>query len=188
MRVSTTQRRSSHGACVPPCSTLGPTSSLKAQVTMAAAGATKFQWVKILPLSDAPAPGTTKSVFAADLDLCIAADDAGLLYVVGNKCPPANQPLSFSAVVNKCVKDPVLGTKIDLETGGIVDWCPSLLGKLLTPLVGPEPENGGVPAYKVRSTGGNLEAYLDVTAKSEFEKNYWKGILDAKGKADGEYF
>lgn len=155
---------------------------------MAAAPKEQFKWVKILPISEAPAPGTCTSAFAADLDLCVAADASGLLYVVGNKCPPANQPLSFSPVVDKCVKDPIFGTKIDLETGGIVDWCPSLLGKLLGPILGPEPENGGVFAYKVRSSGGFLEAYIDVTAKTEFEKNYWRGILDAQGKVDGGYY
>lgn len=56
---------------------------------------------------------------------------------------------SFPQVVNGCIKDPVLGTKIDIETGDVVDWCPSLLGKLLSPILGPEPENAGVNVFKV---------------------------------------
>jgi len=58
----------------------------------------KFEWVPVVPLKEAPEPGTAKSFFVTDLDLCVAADDKGLLYVLGNKCPPANQPLSFSLV------------------------------------------------------------------------------------------
>jgi len=52
-------------------------------------------------------------------------------------------------VVNKCLKDPVLGTKIDIETGDVIEWCPSLLGKLLSPILGPEPKNAGVNVFKV---------------------------------------
>lgn len=148
----------------------------------------KFDWVPILSISEAPAPGTAKSVFTSDLDLCVAADENGLLYVLGNKCPPANQPLSFSTVSNNIIKDPVLGTKIDIETGDVVQWCPSLLGKLLGPILGPKPENAGVPTFKVRSKNGQLEAYVQVNAKAAFESSYWKGVLDAQGKADGGYF
>ncbi|CAM9304870.1 unnamed protein product [Hapterophycus canaliculatus] len=147
-----------------------------------------FEWVPVVPIDEAPSPGTAKSVFVSDLDLCVAADEKGLLYVLGNKCPPANQPLSFSLVVNGCIKDPVLGTKIDVETGDVVDWCPSLLGKLLGPILGPEPENAGVNVFKVRSKKGILEAYLNVNAKAEYESAYWTGILDAQGKADGGYY
>lgn len=52
-------------------------------------------------------------------------------------------------VVNNCLKDPVLGTKINIETGDVVEWCPSLLGKLLSPILGPEPANAGVNVFKV---------------------------------------
>lgn len=53
-------------------------------------------------------------------------------------------------VVNGIIKDPVLGTKIDIETGDVVEWCPSFLGKLLSPILGAEPENAGVNVFKVR--------------------------------------
>lgn len=119
------------------------------QVTMAAGQGPKLDWVNVVSIDNAPAPGMAKSVFVADLDLCVAADSSGLLYVIGNKCPPANQPLSFSKVVDKTIKDPVLGTVVDLETGDVLDWCPSLLGKLLGPLLGPAPPNAGVVPYKV---------------------------------------
>ena len=35
---------------------------------------------------------------------------------------------------------------------------------------------------QVRESGGFVEVLLDVDAKAEFEKKYWKGILDAQGK------
>lgn len=79
---------------------------------MAGKPQTKFEWVPVVPINEAPSPGTAKSVFVADLDLCVAADEAGLLYVLGNKCPPANQPLSFSLVrqrLMKCVRNPFKG-------------------------------------------------------------------------------
>lgn len=152
------------------------------------AAKSKEMWVPVTPISASPEPGTAKSVYVAGLDLCIAADEKGLLYVLGNKCPPANQPLSFSLVYNNIIKDPVLGTKINIETGDVVEWCPSLLGKLLSPLLGPEPEDAGVQVFKVRSKGGNLEAFINVNAKAEYENDYWTGILDAQGKADGGYY
>ena len=41
---------------------------------------------------------------------------------------------------------------------------------------------------QVREQGGYIEVLVDVNAKAEFEKKYWKGILDAQGKADGGYY
>lgn len=112
-----------------------------------------LQWVPVLPLDEAPTPGTTKAVFIADLDLCIAADAQGLLFVLGNKCPPTNQPLSFGTVSGNYLKDPVLGTKVDIETGEALEWCPSILGKLLRPILGPKPDGPVVPTFKVNRRG-----------------------------------
>lgn len=39
-----------------------------------------------------------------------------------------------------------------------------------------------VDTAQVREQGGFVEVLLDVDAKTEFEKKYWKGILDAQGK------
>lgn len=116
---------------------------------MAAKAAQGFQWVPIFSLDEAPTPGTTKAVFVADLDLCVAADAQGLLFVLGNKCPPTNQPLSFGTVTGNYLKDPVLGTKVDIETGEAIEWCPSILGKLLGPILGPKPDGPVVPTFKV---------------------------------------
>ena len=42
--------------------------------------------------------------------------------------------------------------------------------------------------FQVRSQKGNLEVYVDVNARAEYESKYWTGILDAQGKADGGYY
>ncbi len=96
--------------------------------------------------------------------LLVLRASAALSSALGFTCPLHN-PLSLMAfgcvsrshtdailveqVVNQCLKDPVLGTKIDIETGDVVEWCPSLLGRLLSPILGPEPENAGVNVFKV---------------------------------------
>lgn len=148
----------------------------------------KLQWVPLLPVAEVPARGTAKSIVVSDLDLCVAVSNSGALHVIGNKCPPANQPLSFSPVEENIIKDPVLGTKIDIRTGDVIEWCPSVVGKLLSPILGAKPENAGVQVFKVRSKGKNLEVFINVAAKAEYESAYWTGILDAQGKADGEYY
>ena len=51
-----------------------------------------------------------------------------------------------------------------------------------------EGPRGLVGATQVREQGGFVEILLDVDAKADFEKAYWKGILDAQGKADGGYY
>ena len=38
------------------------------------------------------------------------------------------------------------------------------------------------PYRQVREQGGFIEVLLDVDAKTDFEKKYWKGVLDAQGK------
>lgn len=92
------------------------------QVTMVAAKKQQqaSEWVPVIPIDNAPSPGTAKSVFVADLDLCVAADEKGLLYVLGNKCPPANQPLSFSLVSHAVV---------DIIAGWVAVVCDTTVGK-----------------------------------------------------------
>jgi len=33
-----------------------------------------------------------------------------------------------------------------------------------------------------------IEVLVDADAKADFEKRYWKGVLDASGKANGGYY
>ena len=74
-------------------------------------------------------------------------------------------------VVNGVIKDPVLGTKIDVETGDVVEWCPSFLGKLLSPILGPEPENAGVNVFKVRFQ--TLRCVSSVRLRSSDPCRFW---------------
>jgi hypothetical protein len=85
------------------------------------------------------------------------------------------------------LEDPQWGTKYSLVNGDVVGkWCPSppILGSLIGTVFPPR----GVWVPSVREQGGFIEVLIDMDAKSEFEKNYWKGILDAQGKTDGGYY
>lgn len=145
----------------------------------------KLQYVNVIPLKDLPKPGSATSGVAGGLAICIAVDPKGAVYALGDKCPPVNQPLSFGKVNADTIEDPVLGTKFSLKTGDVVGaWCPSGIGKLLGGLFEPV----GVPVYPVKQSGGFLQVQVDVNAKFNYEAGYWKGVLDAQGKADGKYY
>jgi len=144
-----------------------------------------MQYVPCLPIEDLPEPGKASSGVAAGLAICIAVDEKGKIYALGDKCPPVNQPLSFGKVVGTTIQDPVLGTKFSLSTGKVEgDWCPSGIGKVIGGLFEPV----GVPTFPVRKQGKNVEVQVDVNAKFAFESNYWSGVLDAQGKANGKYY
>ena len=143
------------------------------------------RYVPCIPLSELPKPGSATSGVAGGLAICVAVDQKGAVYALGDKCPPVNQPLSFGKVgTDGTIQDPVLGTKFSLKTGDVVEWCPSGLGKLIGGAFSPE----GVPTYPVKKSGKNLEVCVDVNAKFNFEANFWSGILDAQGKDDGKYY
>jgi len=85
------------------------------------------------------------------------------------------------------LKDPQWGTRYSLVNGAVVGkWCPS--PPILGGLIGSIFPQQGVWVPQVREQGGYIEVLVDVNAKAEFEKKYWKGILDAQGKADGGYY
>jgi nitrite reductase/ring-hydroxylating ferredoxin subunit len=142
------------------------------------------KYVPVLPLDQLPKPGSATSGVAGGLAICIAVDQKGSVYALGDKCPPVNQPLSFGKVSGNTIQDPVLGTTFNLKTGAVESWCPSGIGKLIGGAFTPE----GVPTYPVRKSGKNLEVAVDVNYKFNYEANYWSGILDAQGKADGKYY
>lgn len=144
----------------------------------------KLQYVPCISKADLPEPGKATSGVAAGLAICIAVDDRGSVFALGDKCPPVNQPLSFGSVVDGCIKDPVLGTKFNLKTGQVEDWCPSPIGKILGGLFDPAP----VPTYPVKTKGQTVEVQVDVNYKLAFEQQYWTGILDAQGKSNGKYY
>lgn len=144
----------------------------------------KLAFVPCISKKDIPAPGTATSGVAGGLAICIAADEKGTLYALGDKCPPIGQPLSFGSVKDGCVIDPVLGTRFNLKTGQVEQWCPSGIGKLVGGLFEP----AGVPVYPLKAKGDVVEVQVDVNYKFAYEQQYWSGILDAQGKDNGKYY
>ena len=72
--------------------------------------------------------------------------------------------------------------------GSVVgDWCPfpPFLGPVILGNLAP-PEK--VATFPVRAKGNNIEVFVDRNLKERFESKYWAGLLDAKGKATGEYY
>ena len=55
----------------------------------------KLQYVPCISTDDLPGPGKATSGVAGGLAICIAVDESGSLWALGDKCPPINQPLSF---------------------------------------------------------------------------------------------
>jgi len=144
-----------------------------------------LKYVPCISTDDLPAPGSATSGVAGGLAICIAVDQKGAVYALGDKCPPVNQPLSFGKVTDDgTIADPVLGTKFSLKTGEVVSWCPTGLGKLVGGLFDPV----GVPTYPVKAKGKTVEVQVDVNYKANFEAEYWSGVLDAQGKANGKYY
>jgi len=153
---------------------------------MAGAIKPKLTYVPCVSTDDLPGPGKATSGVAGGLAICIAVDDDGKLYALGDKCPPINQPLSFGKVSAGAIQDPVLGTKFNLKTGQVAEgeWCTSPIGKILGGLF----EASGVPVYPVKTKGKVVEVQVDVNYKAAFESQYWSGILDAQGKSNGKYY
>uniref|UniRef100_A0A7S1U5Q0 Rieske domain-containing protein n=1 Tax=Phaeomonas parva TaxID=124430 RepID=A0A7S1U5Q0_9STRA len=157
----------------------------RAPMRMMAAPKPKFEWVQVCSKQQVPRVGGTKRVEAAGLDLCLVGGGDGQVYCVSNKCPPLNQPASQGVIEGKTIQDPLYGTSFSLVDGSVQgDWCPNLLGKAFGWLFAPT-ELG---TFGCRVSGNIVEVQVDVNAKAEFESGYWAGVLDAKGKATGEYY
>jgi nitrite reductase/ring-hydroxylating ferredoxin subunit len=153
-------------------------------LSMAKKYAPKLQYVPCVAADAIPKPGKAVSTVAGGLAICVAVDEKGTVYALGDKAPPVGQPLSFGKVKNGTISDPVLGTKFDLKTGEVVAWCDSPIGKILGGLFEPQ----GVPVYAVKSGKSGIEVQVDVNYKFNFESEYWSGILDAQGKSNGKYY
>lgn len=157
------------------------------QLRMAAVP-TKEEWVPVLKTSEI-APGELVPVEQDGLQLLIAADLDGAVYAVANICPHLGTPLDQGTVSSSGnLVCPLHKTSFSLETGEVVgDWCPfpPVLGPLVLGKLEP-PRNLAV--FNVRSKGANIEVRINRNLKAQFETNYWSGILDAQGKATGDYY
>jgi len=143
-----------------------------------------LKYVPCIRKDELPKRGKATSGVAGGLAICIAVDEKGGVFALGDKCPPANQPLSIGKVEGGAIVDPILGSRFSLKTGQPVEWCASPLGKIVGGLFTPS----GVPTYPVKNGKQNIEVQVDVNYKLAYEQEYWSGVLDAQGKANGKYY
>mmetsp|Transcript_4063 Transcript_4063/g.13344 ORF Transcript_4063/g.13344 Transcript_4063/m.13344 type:complete len:154 (-) Transcript_4063:688-1149(-) len=130
-------------------------------------------------------PGAAVSAICSGLDICIAVDTDGSVYALGNKSPVLGTPMAIGPVKAGKIKDPITGTSFSLKTGEVVGaWCPNFPFSFLFGLIEP----AGLPVFKCKTAGSSVSVEVDVNAKTNFESGYWKGLLDAQGKADGGYY
>ena len=130
-------------------------------------------------------PGRATSAVCGGLDICVATNTDGSIYAVGNKAPVVGTPMAAGQVKGGLIKDPLTGTSFDLKTGQVVGkWCPNFPFSFLFSAIEPT----GIPVFKVKKDGSSVSVEVNVAARAQFEQGYWKGILDAQGKADGGYY
>jgi len=156
-------------------------------LSMMAAPRAKKEWVSVLKTNQI-GKGELVPVETDGLSLLIAADTDGSIYCIANVCPHLGTPLDQGTVANGVIVCPLHKTAFSLKTGDVVgEWCP------FPPILGPmvlgklEPAKN-VAIFPVRSSGSSIQVQVNKNLKSEFESNYWAGLLDAKGKATGEYY
>jgi len=149
--------------------------------------AAKEEWVPLLKATDI-APGDLIPVETDGLQLLLVADFDGSIYAVANVCPHLGTPLDQGYLSNGALVCPLHKSAFSLESGELVgDWCPfpPVLGPLVLGKLQP-PRNLAV--FPVRSRGSDIEALVNRNLKADFETKYWSGLLDATGKATGDYY
>jgi nitrite reductase/ring-hydroxylating ferredoxin subunit len=160
----------------------------RSSTSMMAAIGSKEEWVKVLKTSEI-APGELVPVDTDGLQLLIAADLGGSIYAMANICPHLGTPLDQGSInAAGAIVCPLHKSAFSLETGELVgDWCPfpPILGPLVLGKLEP-PKN--VAIFPVRAKGQSIEVLINKNMKAQFESKYWSGILDAKGKATGDYY
>jgi len=146
----------------------------------------KNAWVKVCDSSSLK-PNSLNPTFAAGQDILIAVEKSGTVYATANVCPHIGTPLDQGKIKDGCVVCPLHGTAFDLGTGKLTGtWCPS--PPIIGPLTGALKEPRDLPVFPVRQKGGSIEVFVDINARKRFDSGFWKGILDAQGKADGGYY
>lgn len=143
-------------------------------------------WVPLLETSEI-SPGELKAVNTNNLQILVSCDFDGQVYASANICPHLGTPLVDGSIGDSILTCAQHKSSWDLTTGDLAgDWCPfpPLIGPLLGKLQGPRP----LTVYSVRERNGQIEGLLDLEARSDFEKDYWQGLLDATGKATGGYY
>ncbi len=148
----------------------------------------KEEWVPVLKSNDIAA-GDLVPVEVDGLAILVAADLDGKIFAIANSCPHLGTPLENGRLgEGSTIVCPLHKSAFSLSTGDVVgDWCPfpPILGPIVLGGLAP-PEK--VSTFPVRAKGSNIEVFIDRNLKERFESKYWYGILDARGKANGEYY
>jgi len=149
--------------------------------------APKMEWVPVIKATEI-APGDIIPVETDGLQLLMIADDSGSIYSVANVCPHLGTPLDQGSLGTGTIVCPLHKSAFSLETGELVgDWCPfpPVLGPLVLGKLQPPRD---LAVFEVRSKGQNIEVLINKNLKADFEGKYWAGLLDAQGKATGDYY
>jgi nitrite reductase/ring-hydroxylating ferredoxin subunit len=149
--------------------------------------APKMEWVPVIKATEI-APGDIIPVETDGLQLLMIADESGSIYSVANVCPHLGTPLDQGTLGTGTIVCPLHKSSFSLETGELVgDWCPfpPVLGPLVLGKLQPPRD---LAVFEVRSKGQNIEVLINKNLKADFEGKYWAGILDAQGKATGDYY
>lgn len=160
----------------------------RSQLNMAKTIGKKEEWVTVLKSKDIAA-GDLVPVEVDGLAILIAADLDGKIFAIANSCPHLGTPLENGRLGERStIVCPLHKSAFSLQTGEVVgDWCPfpPILGPLILGNLAP-PEKVGT--FPVRAKGGSIEVFIDRNLKERFESKYWSGLLDAQGKATGDYY
>jgi nitrite reductase/ring-hydroxylating ferredoxin subunit len=177
------------GSAVAPSSSFVTSAQRVARTPVAAPARVSMKqdaWVPLLTTSEI-SPGDLKGVNVAGQAILVSCDYDGQVYASANICPHLGTPLTDGSIGDGVLTCAQHKSSWDLTTGELAgEWCPfpPLIGPLLGKLQAARP----LSVYPVRENAGTIEALLDVDARKDFEKEYWQGILDAKGKATGAYY
>lgn len=143
-------------------------------------------WVPLLDTSEI-SPGQLKGVNVAGQQILVSCDFDGQVYASANICPHLGTPLTDGSVGDGVITCAQHKSSWDLTTGELAgEWCP--FPPLIGPVLGKLQPSRPLTVYSVRENGGLIEGLLNIEARADYEQDYWQGILDARGKATGEYY
>ena len=149
--------------------------------------AIKYDWIDAIRKTDIEKGDMIGIVLAGQSILCVrTANDK--YFALSNRSAYLGIPLEYGQIDGEDIICPQSKTRFDLNTGNIVgEWVPfpPILNNVLRLVIGdPEP----ISTYPVRVKGNSVQIQVDMNYVISYEKNYWKGLLDARGKEDGSYY
>jgi len=148
-----------------------------------------LSWLKTGLKTKELAPTELVALTIAGNDILVGKDEDSNIFAVANLCPHIGTPMSEGAdVIGDIIVCPLHGSSFSTKTGELFDWCPS--PPIIGPLTGLVVERKELLIFdsRVAFFGDDIEVLVDTNAKRAYEKDYWKGILDAQGKNDGTWY